>query len=80
MCACENKSIESLQHVMFNCPMYSSIRASILNPIIQSIADKPVDLRLASVLQDVDPYITPQVARFLTAVISYKRRNGMLAD
>ncbi|CAI5780389.1 Hypothetical predicted protein [Podarcis lilfordi] len=80
MCACEMKTSESLHHVMFICPMYSSARASILNSIIQPMADKPVDLQLAWVLQDADPYITLQVAKFLTAVLSYKRRNGMLAD
>lgn len=80
LCACDNKSIESLYHILFNCPLYNVPRSRILSSIILEIAAKPPELHLAYLLQDIDSYRTLQVARFLISVLSYKRLHGMLHD
>lgn len=80
LCACDNKSIESLHHILFNCPLYIVPRSRILSSIILETVAKPPELHLAYLLQDIDSYRTLQVARFLNSVLSYKRLHGMLHD
>uniref|UniRef100_A0A670JKF7 Reverse transcriptase domain-containing protein n=1 Tax=Podarcis muralis TaxID=64176 RepID=A0A670JKF7_PODMU len=78
MCECDKETPESLQHIMFTCPLFNVPRANLLGSIIQKLEGTPPKFHLAQILQDKDTHTTLKVARFLVAVLTQKRRQGAL--
>ncbi|CAI5798766.1 myocyte-specific enhancer factor 2B [Podarcis lilfordi] len=76
MCECDKEMPESLQHIMFTCPLFKVPRANLLGSIIQKLEGTPPKFHLAQILQDKDAHTTLKVARFLVAVLTQKRRQG----
>lgn len=73
LCVCDGETVESLSHIMFNCPLHSIARAKFLGPALLRLVGRPVESHAALLLQDTDPSVTLQVARFLNAVISHSK-------
>ncbi|CAI5775910.1 Hypothetical predicted protein [Podarcis lilfordi] len=76
MCECDKEMPESLQHIMFTCPLFKVPRANLLGSIIQKLEGTPPKFHLAQILQDKDTHTTLKVARFLVAVLTQKRCQG----
>lgn len=80
VCVCDNRSIESLQHILFCCPLHSVSRIRFLSPLLLEISGDSLETQLIYLLQDSDPSRSLSVARFLITVLAYKRKNGLLYD
>ena len=80
LCSCDELSRESLLHIVFICPLYSDVRRNLLSPLVQKFSGLPVEIQLTLLLQDSNPTVTLQVARYLTLVLNHKRRNGLLQE
>ncbi|CAI5771797.1 Hypothetical predicted protein [Podarcis lilfordi] len=73
LCVCDGKTVDSLSHIMFNCPLHSIARTKFLGPALLRLVGRPAESHAALLLQDTDPSVTLQVARFLNAVISHTK-------
>ena len=78
LCSYPLREIDSMEHIFFNCPSHSKIRAETISPLVERFPGSSNKIKLDYLLSDRNHQTTCQVARFCAQV--YKQRKSHKAD